>query len=54
MEEFSGKAFHYKERLDVYEDYQHHVKPWDISAETRALADLCLILMNSNEFIYVY
>jgi mono/diheme cytochrome c family protein len=54
VEEFSGKAFHYKERLDVYEDYQHHVKPWEVSAETRAMADLCLMLMNSNEFIYVY
>ena len=54
VEEFSGKAFHYKERLDVYEDYQHHVKPWDVSAATRAMADLCLILLNSNEFIYVY
>jgi mono/diheme cytochrome c family protein len=54
VEELSGRVFSYKERLDVYEDYQHHVKPWDISAETRALADLCLILMNSNEFIYIY
>jgi len=54
VEEFSGKAFRYEERLDVYEDYQHHTKPWDVSAETRALADLCLILINSNEFIYVY
>ncbi|MEE2685547.1 MAG: PSD1 and planctomycete cytochrome C domain-containing protein [Planctomycetota bacterium] len=54
VEEFSGKAFHYEERLDVYEDYQPHVKPWDVSAETRALADLCLVLMNSNEFIYIY
>ena len=54
VEEFSGKAFHYKERLDVYEDYQHHVKPWDVHAATRAMADLCLMLLNSNEFIYIY
>jgi hypothetical protein len=25
-----------------------------VSANTRALADLCLLLFNSNEFIYVY
>jgi hypothetical protein len=30
------------------------LKPWDVSAETRALADICLVLLNSNEFIYVY
>jgi mono/diheme cytochrome c family protein len=54
IEEMSGLALHYKERLDVYEDYVPHVKPWDVEPETRALADLCLALFNSNEFIYVY
>jgi hypothetical protein len=27
--------------------------PWQADASTRALADLCLVLMNSNEFLYV-
>ena len=54
VEEMSGLALHYKEKLDVYEDYVPHVKPWDVDAETRALADVCLALFNSNEFIYVY
>ena len=54
VEEMSGLALHYKEKLDVYEDYVPHVKPWDVYAETRALADVCLALFNSNEFIYVY
>jgi acetyl-CoA acetyltransferase len=30
------------------------LKPDDVDAETRALADLCLLLFNSNEFAYVY
>lgn len=54
VEEMSGLALHYKEPLDVYEDYVPHVKPWDVEPATRALADLCLLLFNSNEFMYVY
>ena len=54
VEEMSGLALHYTEKLDVYEDYIPHVKPWEVDAKTRALADLCLALFNANEFIYVY
>ena len=54
VEEMSGLALHYKEPLDVYDDYIPHKKPWDVKPATRALADLCLALMNSNEFMYVY
>ena len=54
VEEMSGLAFEYIERLDVYENYVRDKKPHDVSPQTRALADLCLILFNSNEFIYVY
>jgi len=54
VEEMSGIALHYSEPLDVYDDYIPHAKPWDVEPETRALADLCLVLFNSNEFIYVY
>ena len=54
VEEMSGLALHYKEKLDVYEDYIPHLKPWEVDADTRALADLCLALFNANEFIYVY
>jgi len=39
--------------LPVFEDYQADVKPHDVGPLTRALADLCLLLFNSNEFIYV-
>ena len=43
----TGEAFEYIERLDVYEDYVADLKPWDVGPNTRALADLCLVLLNA-------
>ena len=54
VEEFSGKTFSYEEILPVYEDYTPDRKPGDVSPVVRALADLALLLFNSNEFLYVY
>lgn len=54
VEEFSGKPFEYEEILPVFEDYVADQKAADVPANTRALADLCLLLFNSNEFVYVY
>ncbi|MEO0475906.1 MAG: PSD1 and planctomycete cytochrome C domain-containing protein [Planctomycetota bacterium] len=54
VEEFSGKPFEYEEILPVFEEYVPDTKPWDVGPKTRALADLCLLLFNSNEFIYIY
>ena len=54
VEEFTGEPFEFIEKLNVYEDYVPDPKPWTVSPETRALADVCLLLMNSNEFLYVY
>ncbi len=54
VEEFSGDPFEYVELLDVYEDYVPDKGPADVDAETRALADICLLIFNSNEFMYVY
>ena len=34
--------------------FQPDLKPWDVKPETRALAELCLVLLNSSEFLYVY
>ncbi|MDA1231480.1 MAG: DUF1549 and DUF1553 domain-containing protein [Planctomycetota bacterium] len=53
VEEFSGKVFEYQEILPVFENYKADKKPSDVTPETRALADLCLLLLNSNEFLYV-
>jgi len=34
--------------------YQENLSPRDVATATRALADLALVLLNSNEFVYVY
>jgi mono/diheme cytochrome c family protein len=54
VEEMTGLAFQWKERLDIYENYVADLQAADLDAGTRALADLCLVLLNSNEFAYVY
>ena len=54
VEEFTGEPFEFIEKLNVYNDYVPDVKPWTVDADTRALADVCLLLLNSNEFLYVY
>ena len=54
IEEFSGKPFDYLEKLIVFENYSADTKASDVAVETRALADLCLLLFNSSEFLYVY
>lgn len=54
FEEMTGEAFEYTEELDIYQDYQPDHKDADVAVPTRALADLALVLFNTNEFIYVY
>jgi hypothetical protein len=54
FEEMTGEEFSYTEKLDIYENYDADTKAWEVDAPTRALADLCLVLYNSNEFIYIY
>ncbi|MDW8267286.1 MAG: hypothetical protein RMJ52_18345 [Gemmataceae bacterium] len=51
----TGVDFEWQEPLDVYADgFVADLKPWDVGPETRALAELCLVLFNANEFVYVY
>ena len=54
VEELTGQPFEYEEILPVFGNYVPDTRPADVNAKTRALADLCLLLFNSNEFIYVY
>ena len=54
VEELSGEPFEYEEILPVFEAYEPDAKPADVDAITRALADACLVLFNTNEFMYVY
>jgi mono/diheme cytochrome c family protein len=55
-EEMTGEDFSWTEQLDIYSHpgYIPDLQPWDVTAEVRALAEVCLVLFNSNEFIYVY
>ena len=54
VEEFSGEPFQYEELLDIYQNYTPDLQANQLSPEQRALADICLILFNTNELIYVY
>jgi mono/diheme cytochrome c family protein len=53
-EENTGEEFSFTETLFEYEDYVPDLEPHQVDARTRGLADLCLVLLNANEFIYVY
>ena len=56
VEEMTGLSFWWVEDLDVYAggNYVPDLKPWDVGHGTLAMGDLCLVLFNSNEFVYVY
>ncbi|MDB4312700.1 PSD1 and planctomycete cytochrome C domain-containing protein [Akkermansiaceae bacterium] len=54
VEEFSGQPFEYQEILPVFEDYLPDTQASEVSPESRALADFCLLLFNSHEFVYSY
>jgi len=53
VEELTGEMVYWDEDLSVLKNYQRDLMPWQVEPATRALADLCLVLMNSNEFLYV-
>jgi hypothetical protein len=52
IEEFTGEMVYWDEDLPLA-DYERDTMPWDVTPEVRALADVCLVLLNSNEFLYV-
>ena len=54
FEEMTGEPFEFEEALDIYEEYEADVQAWEVGPQTRALADVCKVLLNSNEFLYVY
>ena len=53
VEEFSGQPFEYREILPKFMDYEADLKIEELSLEGRGLADVCLLLMNTNEFLFV-
>jgi mono/diheme cytochrome c family protein len=54
VEENTGEKFSFNEKLHAYAEFVPDLQPADVDARTRALADVCLALLNSNEFAYVY
>jgi len=54
IEENTGERFSFNEKLHAYAEFVPDLQPADVPAHTRALADVCLALLNSNEFAYVY
>ena len=51
--ELTGEQFRFVQS-DPAGDYEYPLHPSEVGAETRALSDIALALVNSNEFIYVY
>lgn len=54
VEENTGEKFRFTEPLEFYRDFVPDLKPADADARTRGLAEVCLVLLNSNEFAYVH
>ena len=54
VEEMSGEAFEFTEVLFGFDNYVADPGLAEVDVETRALADICLVVFNSNEFMYVY
>jgi len=53
-EENTGQKFIFTETLIGADHFVPDISPADLDAETRGLAEVCLVLLNSNEFAYVY
>ncbi len=53
VEENTGEKFSFRETLHANADFVPDLRPADVPVHTRALADVCLALLNANEFAYV-
>ncbi|MGE0760961.1 MAG: hypothetical protein AB7O38_28375, partial [Pirellulaceae bacterium] len=54
VEENTGEKFRFRESLEAAAEFVPDLEPADVDVATRALADVCLVLFNTNEFVYVY
>jgi len=54
VEENTGEKFSFTEPLETAADFVPDLKLADVPPETRALSEVCLVLLNTNEFAYVY
>jgi hypothetical protein len=53
IEELVGELVAWDEELTPLRNYRADLQSWQVSAETRALAELALVLLNTNEFLSV-
>jgi mono/diheme cytochrome c family protein len=53
VEELTGEMVHWDEDLWELEQFVPDRQPADVPPETRALAEVCLVLLNANEFLSV-
>ena len=54
VEENTGERFSFEEQLFANKDFESDLQPGDVDRHVRALADICVVILNSNEFVYVY
>ena len=54
VEENTGERFTFEEQLFSNDEFEPDLQPSDVGRDVRALADICLVILNSNEFVYVY
>ena len=54
VEENTGEKFSFVEPLESAVDFVPDLQLADVPPATRGLAELCLVLLNANEFAYVY
>ena len=52
-EENTGEPFTFTETLFEHRDYVPDLQPHQVDARSRGLAQLCLVLLNANEFLYI-
>ena len=51
VEENTGERFSFEEHLFSNEAFKPDLQPGDVDRKVRALADICLVILNSNEFV---
>ena len=54
IEENTGEKFSFSEPLEAAADFVPDLGPADASPKLRGLAEVCLVLFNTNEFAYIY
>ncbi len=53
MAEKTGEPYDFVEFMPAFKTYQSDLQPHEVDARTRGLAQVCLVLLNSNEFAFL-